>query len=437
MRRVPHARLIVAVGAALGCTAILWLTRTYTFYFDEWEFIVTAPGWTLSTYLQPHNEHPVILTRLVYAALLATAGLRTYLPYMASLMAFHAANVILLFEIVRRRAGDLAGVAGAAMLLVLGAGWENLLWAFQIAFVGAVTCGLGSLLLLGQQRTLTRMVASIALLAASLMFSAIGLFFAVAAAVRLAADSERRRDLAWFVPLIAALGAWYALFGRGDVSSAPGVRLANLAALPAYVGWGLATSAGGLVGLEGAATLAVFVLALVALGAAWWRRRPDALAIGAATGLVSFYVITGLSRAQFGYAQSGAGRYVYVGAVFWLILLADASGYVPWRGTWRPALAACVFLACFASSVLLFTYATAKTLQMERAMADLQALAAERSDPCLSPSAAVDQSVMPWVREPALYYRAIDRFGDPSAGHPVVDRADYEVAITNLRTAGC
>ena len=115
--RVPHAQLIVVVAAGIGCAAILWLARTYTFYFDEWTFILTAPDWTLITYFQPHNEHPSIFFRIVYAALLHTFGLRTYLPYMFLLLAAHFANVVLLFHLVRSRAGDLIGLAAAALLL--------------------------------------------------------------------------------------------------------------------------------------------------------------------------------------------------------------------------------------------------------------------------------------------------------------------------------
>jgi len=69
-----------------------------------------------------------------------------------------------------------------------------------------------------------------------------------------------------------------------------------------------------------------------------------AVPIGIAAALVAFYVVLGLNRGQIGYQQSGAGRYVYEGAVFWLLLLADAARGLPWRGTWRPALIACLFL---------------------------------------------------------------------------------------------
>jgi hypothetical protein len=435
--RVPHARLIVLALAVAAVAGILWLARGYTFYFDEWDFIQSAPEWTWTTYLQPHNEHPVMLTRLIYSALLSTVGLRSYVPYMLVLLALHAASAVLLFELVRRRAGDLVGLACAAMLLVLGAGWEDLLWAFQLAFVGSVACGLGMMLALESASTPRRLAAAVALLTASLMFSGIGLFVGVVAATRLMLTPARRREVLWFAPVAIAFAAWYLAFGRNAIQTVPPPGDANLFVLPAYVAWGMAGAVAGVIGVTGLPSLAVLVLGAGAVGFAWWRRRPDAFALSTAAGLVAFYVVTGLSRAQLGFDQSASGRYVYVGAVFWLILLADAARLVPWRGTWRPALAACLFLACFNSSVLLWAYGTAKAELMQREVADLQALAAERSDPCLDPAGFADRLVMPQVNNPARYYRAVDRFGDPTAGRPVTHRTDFDHARTNLTRSDC
>jgi hypothetical protein len=417
--------------------AILWLTRGYTFYFDEWTFILTAPDWTWTTFLQPHNEHPVMLTRVVYWLLLSSAGMHNYWPYMLVLLVLHGASAFLLFELVRRRAGDLTGLACAALLLVLGAGWENLLWAFQIAFVGSVACGLGMLLALEDPSSRRRLLAAVLLLTASLMFSGIGLFFGVAAAVRLALVKTRGRDLLWFAPVVIAFAAWYVAFGRGGTPPNPGPTTANIWLAIPYAAWGLGASAAGVVGLTGVAPLAVLIVAASVVTFAWWRHHPDPLALGAVAGLLALYVLTGLTRAQLGYQQSASGRYVYIGAVFWLILLADAARLLPWRETWRPLLAACLFLACFSSSVLLFEYAVAKGVQMQREMADLQALSAERSDPCLNPGAQVDPLVMPQVNRPPVYYRAVDRYGDPAASPPVVDRTAYQTARLRLVRPGC
>jgi hypothetical protein len=79
----------------------------------------------------------------------------------------------------------------------------------------------------------------------------------------------------------------------------------------------------------------------------------------------------------------------------------------------------------------------AKTVQMQRQVADLQALNDMRHDPCLNPQGWADPLVMPVVRIPALYYRAIDRYGDPVAGLPVKDRGDFDIAEKNLRLPHC
>ena len=74
---------------------------------------------------------------------------------------------------------------------------------------------------------------------------------------------------------------------------------------------------------------------------------------------------------------------------------------------------------------------------MQREVADLQAIASERSDPCLNQGATADALVMPQVNDPGTYYRAIDRYGDPVAGIPVTDRGDFDRARQNLVRTGC
>jgi hypothetical protein len=436
--RIPLARLIVIAMAMVAGAAILSLTRGFTFFFDEWSFIVDSPDWSWASYLQPHNEHPAILFKLVYGALLNTVGMRSYLPYMAVLVALHALNALLLFELVRRRAGDLVGVAFAAILLVLGAGAEDILWAFQLAWLASIACGLGTLLVLRGPPTQTRLAAVVALVAASVMFSGIGLVFIAAAAVQMAASPERRKGFVWFVPLAIAFGAWYVGFGHtNSTPTDPPASAANLLRLPAYVTWGLAGAVSAIIGVTGAWTLTVLGLAAGALGVTWRRQHPDPAALGVLAGLIVFYLLTGLTRAQFGYEQAAAGRYVYVGAVLWLILLADAARALPWHGPWRLALPALLVLACFNSSALLVAHAAIRADVMHRVVADQQALRDERSDECLDLLGEVDPRWMPPVTKPVLYYRATDRYGDPAAGVPITDRADFDRARHNLVRPDC
>ena len=429
--RVPRARLIVAAAAVTACAALLLLTRTYTFYFDEWTFITSAPDWTLRTYFEPHNEHPVMLLKLAYSLLLETAGLRTYLPYMAALLLAHAANVVLLFELVRRRAGDVAAMAAALVMLVLGAGWEDLLWAFQLGWLASMAFGLGAMLALERRPALAA-----ALMTVSLSFAGTGVVFAVAIAVQLLLTPGRRRDLLWFAAPALALAAWYLAFGRFGEHPSPQPTAANILIDPLYALWGLSQGVAGIVGAGGWIGYPLLAMALAVLAWHWWRGGLDPFSAGIAAGLLAFFLVAGLTRAQLGWQQSGASRYVYVAALMWLVLLGDAARRLPWRGTWRPAIAACIFLASFNGAVVLFEYSSAKTLQMQRATADLQALAAMRDDPCLDPTSNADALIMPGITPPA-YYRAVARYGDPVARMPVRDQADFEAARSRLRKTNC
>jgi len=438
--RVPHARLIAIGAAILMGLAILWLSRNFNFYFDEWDFILAAPRWTPVSLLEPHNEHPSMLLRAIYALLLNTVGLRSYLPYMAVLVTLHGTSAVLLFELVHRRAGDLVGLAAGALLLVLGAGWENLLWAFQIGFVGSIACGLGMLIALDGPRTSRRLAAAMALLIASLMFSGIGLFFGVAVAVQLIATPARRRDAVWLIPIAAAFGVWFLTFGRHDAVPIAANPAGTLLSLPLYIVWGVGSAIAGLVGLGGVIGLPIALVG-IAVVLTSWRRGVDPFALGIVAALLAFYFVAGLSRAQLGYEQSGAGRYVYEGAVFWILLLSGVARDLPWRGTWRPVLAACLFLACFSNAVLLVGWSAAKTVQMQREDADIYALQLARNQPCRKPSGAVDPLVMPQVVRPDVYYRAIDRFGSPPQ-HLIFDvgspqSADLTTALDNLSKKGC
>ena len=133
---------------------------------------------------------------------------------------------------------------GAVLLLVLGAGWEDLLWAFQIQFIGSVACGLGMLLALQAPASRRNLLIAAALLTASLMFSGVGLFFGVAAVVQLVAYCPAGADLLWFAPTGVALAVWFLAFGRSGGQTTP-YRLAMSPPCLSMSLWGLGPASAG------------------------------------------------------------------------------------------------------------------------------------------------------------------------------------------------
>jgi hypothetical protein len=51
----------------------------------------------VDAYLEPHNEHLVLIPAALYKALFATVGLEPYWPYRLMVIGAHLASVALLF----------------------------------------------------------------------------------------------------------------------------------------------------------------------------------------------------------------------------------------------------------------------------------------------------------------------------------------------------
>ena len=112
-----------------------------------------APRLGLDALLAPHNEHLSLVPVLVFKALFSTVGIDAYVPYRVAGLVVHALVVVLLFVYARRRVGDLLALAAAAMILFLGHGaGTDVLWPFQIGFLGSLAAGIGALLALDRER---------------------------------------------------------------------------------------------------------------------------------------------------------------------------------------------------------------------------------------------------------------------------------------------
>src|SRR5204863_7192235 len=158
---------------------------------------------------EPHNEHFSLVPVIVYKILFATAGLDHYAPYQVVALVLHLTIATLVFVWVRRRAGDVLALAGATLLLFLGAGFEDVLWPFQIGFLFALASGLGAFLLL-ERDTRVGDVAAMILLGVSLASASLGIPIAFGAgAYLLVRPAQRGRLWVVLVPLVL-YGIWYA-----------------------------------------------------------------------------------------------------------------------------------------------------------------------------------------------------------------------------------
>jgi len=316
------ATRMFAVMAAIAFATLLYLGRHASFYHDEWTFIAKSGG-TLTDWFGPHNEHWSTVPFLIHVVLRRTVGLTSYLPYLAVLLALHVAAAASLFVLVHRMSGTLLALGASAIFLFLGSGDQNLFWAFQIGFLCSAAAGFGALTALAQRRPRAAMV----LLLVAIASSSMGLPFVAAAGAMLLAESGRRRQLVWLVPVGIVFLVWFVLIGRSGVAG----HDANfspeaLARLPVFTAFGVVDSIDATFGLApplGALLgLLIIVCALIQARA----RRLDVRAVAAAAGLAVLFVLIGLGRGQFGVEQASRSRYLYFGVAFVLLGFAAVLG---------------------------------------------------------------------------------------------------------------
>ena len=305
--------VMLAAGAVLYYVA----GRGTSFFFDEWTFILQRRANDVDAFLSPHNGHLSLVPVATYKVLWSTVGLRHYGPYRLVDIALHLTCVSLLFVLVRRRVGAPAGFLAATSLLLLGRAWQDLVWPFQMGYLGSLAAGLGMLIALERDDRLGDLLAAV-LLGLSLACSGLGLPFAIGALTTLLLSrSGWRRYLLVAAPM-ALYAVWFAFYSESEA------RGSNIPAVPGYVTDSFASAVGALGGMgigagKWLALPAIGVLAFVALRGGSVRRAATPAAIA-----LSFWIATALARAQF--HEPDASRYLYPGALLLLLVAAELGG---------------------------------------------------------------------------------------------------------------
>lgn len=423
--------LLIAGGAFL-----LWEARDVVFNNDDWTLLMDRRGHGLDVFLDPHNEHLIAAQVAIYKLLLQVFGATSYTPFLATAIALHLAVTALVYLYACRRVGPWAALVPATLVVVLGAAWNDLVWAFQMGYYGSVAAGVGALLALDRRSRAGDVAASV-LLVVSLLFSSIGVGMVAGAAVDLLLrrrEDGLRRLFAVLAAPVVLYGLWYLVYGEGSA------RAHNVTLIPSYVAdafaagmasvTGLANSPAGvqlgMVRSDWGRPLAIMAIVLVVLAVRrgsfrlsprWWALVAIPLVLWAAAAL-SF--MPGREAEQ--------SRYQYVSAVMILLIAAELL-----RG-WRPrGLAAAAWLAAGTAAVTLsnvgMLHDTMKQwngvqVAIEATIGGIE-IARDHVPPDFAPAAA-----HPVVAGP--YLSVVDAFGSPApnadelAGYPESARATVD-----------
>jgi hypothetical protein len=335
-----------------------YLDRNLWFFGDEWDFLTRRGlhGAYFSLWA-PHNEHWSVLPILLWRAIYSLEHLSSYWPYLIPLLLAHVAVVHLVWRRCLREGAD-PWVATALGLLfgLLGAGAEDLIWAFQIGFVSSLLFGLlamevaegppvaneGMYLLPPlwpswlavrpspggtgtRDRTrppFTWDAAAAALALAALMCSTVGVASCGALAVLVLSRSGWRRAFRVLAVPLCAYGSWFALAGRSGLRATGDYFGASVFMnVPIFVASNIAQDLGRAAGW---AQLGRFLAAAVVAWALWYgrrlyRRHPAVL--GGAFAALVFYFLAATGRDRLSPTLTPS-RYAYVGAAFLIPALA-------------------------------------------------------------------------------------------------------------------
>jgi len=125
----------VAAGLPL---LVLGLGKFWWFFRDDW-FFITDRDISYHGLIDDHNGHWSTVPVVAFRFLWSIFGLHTYAPYKASVVALHLVVVVCVRAVMRRYGvGPWLATVLAGVLVLFGAGREDILWAFQIGFTGSI-----------------------------------------------------------------------------------------------------------------------------------------------------------------------------------------------------------------------------------------------------------------------------------------------------------
>jgi hypothetical protein len=311
----------------IGLVVILCLQQGQWFFFDEWDFLkLSGPG-----LFTPHVGHWSTSPMLVFIALRDLVGLHSYFAYAALVTVFHLLAAHLIWRIAGRSgANGWISTSLVTVFIFLGAGAENILWAFQIGFIGAMVLGLLALYLASSPRlSRGRFIVVILISLFSLTWSGTALPILVATAFVLWRVHGWRRAAVHFAINLAAYLVWYLLFAFNSPSNPPtgGFGLHKVfVQMPEFIGVML------ILGFQQVFPLfalgsAVLIALLIWLITTFVRRKRlsamlPALALGGAAAI--FAIITAYSRAASSIGAGQSSRYIYTVVLLLLPLFAVA-----------------------------------------------------------------------------------------------------------------
>jgi hypothetical protein len=322
LRSESLAKAAHYLSLVIALPVFLLLTRHHWFFADDWDFIAQRGlrGRSELGLMVPHNEHWSTIPILLYRALYAVFGLRTYVPYFLAAILVHLLVVHCVWRLLRQ-AGVGGWLAGALTLTLLlgGAGAENFLWSFQFGFNGALLCGLVLLLTVNRPKLPLPWRALAGILAVvSLLFAGVAVPLVATAAVLTWLRHGWRIAAQVAAPAACVYLLWFELVGKQGFNNTHPISKRGFLLVPSYTWKGLVTTVESYTFFAGAGAVILFGLGLVLIRMDGNSTAAERIALTGGLGAVIIFLAVAPGRVGLGIAQADAPRYHYLA---WALLL--------------------------------------------------------------------------------------------------------------------
>ena len=292
------------------------------FFYDDFAFLVPSQQ---SGIWAPHVGHWSTVPFTLFLVLRDIFGMGSYLPFALLVIVAQLLFAHLMWRFLLR-VGVLPPISTALSLLLIffGAGSENVLWAFQVGFVGAMAFGMLVVLIL-LRATLRPLDVGLIILFSVLALASSGTSLPLLAIAALIGWQRHGflRTVAILAGPAAIYGVWFGLSGRFAPPAGRAEGFGQvLTGVPTYA-ISMLTD-----GLGRAFPIAVLGPILFAATAIWgvlsyrgasWRRRPAYILFLAAP---LFALFTGYSRLNLGLETATSSRYLFFAIPMMLPLMA-------------------------------------------------------------------------------------------------------------------
>lgn len=388
--------LVALVGAVL-----LYIVRFAWFFGDDWAMFTARreyldAGQWVQYLFTPHNEHLSTTVVVIFSVLESLFGIDSAIPFLVVVIIAHLALIwVVRCFLLRWGVSLIPRLLAIVWLGFLGSGAENLVWAFQSAYIGALALGLwGLYLVTGPVCSLRRDLTASLLFVLSLFTAGTSLpVFAISMLVIVWNRRWRQLLEVGLAPAILYAG-WFLLYGASRQPQNP----RSLTQIVPYMTRGLEFGLDQIVqfGVLGfiMGIAAVMLLALTD----WYTGDHRVTLVALVLGAVAFFALGGWGRGFYGADQAQAVRYVYVLGAFAIPVLIAVGFTVMRRRPLFGALGvALLVIAILGNFGALLSFRNGRVDLTSRFRAIFDASAAYLDDPLVDDGLQVEPTYNPDV----------------------------------------